>query len=73
MSKPVIQISSLSRYFGEKNSVDNLTLDVQPGEIFGFLGHNGTGKTTTVRLLNGVLEHISGNAKVLGLERRSKV
>jgi ABC-2 type transport system ATP-binding protein len=68
MSAPVIQISSLSRRFGEKNAVDHLTLDVQAGEIFGFLGHNGAGKTTTVRLLNGVLEPTSGQACVLGLD-----
>jgi ABC-2 type transport system ATP-binding protein len=68
MSTPVIQISSISRRFGEKNAVDHLTLDVQAGEIFGFLGHNGAGKTTTVRLLNGVLEPTSGHARVLGLD-----
>jgi ABC-2 type transport system ATP-binding protein len=68
MSSPVIQISSLTRRFGEKNAVDSLTLDVQAGEIFGFLGHNGAGKTTTVRLLNGVIEPTSGMAQVLGLD-----
>ena len=68
MTDPVIQISSLSRRFGEKNAVDQLTLDVRPGEIFGFLGHNGAGKTTTVRLLNGVLEPSAGGARVLGLD-----
>lgn len=68
MSFPAIQISSLSRCFGEKPAVVDLTLEVQPGEIFGFLGHNGAGKTTTVRLLNGVLEPTSGNARVLGLD-----
>src|SRR5512144_1022994 len=68
MSNPVIQLSSLSRRFGEKNAVDHLTLDVQAGEIFGFLGHNGAGKTTTVRLLNGVLEPTAGQARVLGLD-----
>lgn len=68
MSRPVIQISSLSRRFGEKNAVDKLTLDVQASEIFGFLGHNGAGKTTTVRLLNGVLEPTAGYVKVLGLD-----
>jgi ABC-2 type transport system ATP-binding protein len=72
MSEPVIQISSLTRRFGEKNAVDHLTLDVHAGEIFGFLGHNGAGKTTTVRLLNGVLEATSGNAKVLGLDARTE-
>jgi ABC-2 type transport system ATP-binding protein len=71
MSAPVIQISSLSRRFGEKAAVDDLTLDVHAGEIFGFLGHNGAGKTTTVRLLNGVLEPTSGTAKVLGLDPQS--
>jgi len=68
MSTPVIQISALTRRFGETNAVDQLTLDVHAGEIFGFLGHNGAGKTTTVRLLNGVLEPTSGKAKVLGLD-----
>lgn len=68
MASPVIQISSLSRRFGETNAVDMLTLDVQAGEIFGFLGHNGAGKTTTVRLLNGVIEPTSGSARVLGLD-----
>src|SRR5512147_975526 len=72
MSNPVIQLSSLSRCFGEKNAVDRLTLDVHAGEIFGFLGHNGAGKTTTVRLLNGVLEPTSGNAKVLGLDPQTE-
>lgn len=72
MSTPVIQISSISRRFGEQNAVDHLTLDVQAGEIFGFLGHNGAGKTTTVRLLNGVLEPTLGNAKVLGLDPQTE-
>ena len=67
-SSPVIQISSLTRRFGETNAVDQLTLDVRAGEIFGFLGHNGAGKTTTVRLFNGVLEASCGEARVLGLD-----
>lgn len=72
MSSPVIQISSLSRRFGEINAIDGLTLDVQAGEIFGFLGHNGAGKTTTVRLLNGVIEPTSGSARVLGLDPQAE-
>jgi len=72
MSNPVIQISALTRRFGEKNAVDNLALEVQAGEIFGFLGHNGAGKTTTVRLLNGVLEPTSGGAQVLGLDPQTE-
>ena len=72
MSTPVIQISSLSRRFGEIDAVNHLTLDVHAGEIFGFLGHNGAGKTTTVRLLNGVLEPTSGSAKVLSLDPQTE-
>jgi ABC-2 type transport system ATP-binding protein len=72
MSSPVIQTSSLTRRFGEKNAVDQLTFTVQAGEIFGFLGHNGAGKTTTVRLLNGVLEPNFGEAKVLGLDPKAE-
>jgi ABC-2 type transport system ATP-binding protein len=71
MSAPVIQISSLTRRFGEKKAVDHLTLNVDAGEIFGFLGHNGAGKTTTVRLLNGVLEPTSGSANVLGWDAQT--
>jgi ABC-2 type transport system ATP-binding protein len=72
MISPVIEISSLTRRFGEKNAVDNLSLSVHVGEIFGFLGHNGAGKTTTVRLLNGVIEPTSGGARVLGLDPQSQ-
>lgn len=64
----VIQISNLTRRFGENIAVRDLTLDVQAGEIFGFLGHNGAGKTTTVRLLNGIYKPSSGSACVLGLD-----
>src|SRR5512143_1561682 len=72
MPSPVIQISSLSRRFGENNAVVDLTLEVQGGEVFVFLGHNGAGKTTTVRLLNGVLEPTSGSSRVLGLDPQTE-
>lgn len=72
MTSLVIQTSSLTRRFGEKNAVDNLSLNVHTGEIFGCLGHNGAGKTTTVRLLNGVIEATSGSARVLGLDPQSE-
>jgi ABC-2 type transport system ATP-binding protein len=68
MSQPVIQMVHLTRTFGKFPAVNDLTLDVQPGEIFGFLGHNGAGKTTTVRLLNGIYNPTSGSAHVLGLD-----
>lgn len=64
----VITTRELTRRFGSHTAVDRLTLDVQPGEIFGFLGHNGAGKTTTVRLLNGLLEPHGGEITVLGFD-----
>jgi ABC-2 type transport system ATP-binding protein len=66
-SVPAFVTDGLTRHFGEVVAVNRLTLEVQPGEVFGFLGHNGAGKTTTVRLLNGVLAPTSGTARVLGL------
>ncbi len=72
MAQPVIVMNDLSRSFGPVKAVKNLTLDVQPGEIFGFLGHNGAGKTTTVRLLNGVYIPTSGTACVLGLNPQTE-
>jgi len=66
MSQPVISINNLTHRFGAHLAVADLTLEVQPGEIFGFLGHNGAGKTTTIRLLNGLLTPSSGEMRVLG-------
>ncbi len=65
---PVIATQGLTRQFGDITAVDHLDLEVYPGEVLGFLGHNGSGKTTTVRLLNGVLTPTAGTAAVLGLD-----
>jgi ABC-2 type transport system ATP-binding protein len=67
-SEPVIVAEGLSRRFGDVVAVDGLDLTVQAGEIFGFLGHNGAGKTTSVRLFNGILAPSGGQARVLGLQ-----
>ena len=64
----VITARDLTRRFGDTLAVDHLTLDVNAGEVFGFLGHNWAGKTTTVRLLNGILNASEGSARVLGLD-----
>jgi len=64
-----IEINGLTKKFtqrGEVVAVDNLTLDVQEGEIFGFLGPNGAGKTTTIKMLLGLIFPTSGTASVLG-------
>jgi len=66
-AQPVVRTTGLSIRFGEIVAVDGLSLEVGAGEVFGLLGHNGAGKSTTVRLLNGVLTPTAGEASVLGL------
>lgn len=66
--EPVIDVERLTHRFGDRTAVNELTLTVQPGEIFGLLGPNGAGKTTTVRLLNGLYTPASGRMRVLGLD-----
>ena len=66
-----IQTKNLSRSFGAVKAVDGLSINVQTGSVFGFLGPNGSGKTTTIRLLLGLLEADSGNAKVLGFDTQA--
>ncbi len=61
-----IQIEDLTRTYGQRTVVDNLSLTVAEGEIFGFLGHNGAGKTTTVSMLTTLLQPSSGNAWING-------
>ena len=63
-----IEASGLTRSFATGLALDELTLDVQHGEVLALLGPNGAGKTTTVRLLNGVLNPDRGSSRVLGLD-----
>lgn len=51
----VIDVRGLNKHFGEKHAVRDLTLSVRRGEIYGFLGPNGSGKTTSIRMLCGLL------------------
>ncbi|MCP1384076.1 ABC transporter ATP-binding protein [Runella salmonicolor] len=68
MPQPVIYTHQLTRKFGDFVAVDAITFDVQPGEIFGFLGANGAGKTTAMRILCGLLTPTSGQATVAGFD-----
>ena len=63
-----ITVSELTRRFGAFTAVDRLTFDVARGEIFGFLGANGAGKSTTIRMLCGLLKPTSGTATVGGID-----
>ena len=63
-----VETNDLTRRFGEFVAVDRVTLQVRPGEVFGFLGPNGSGKTTTIRMLCGLLLPTSGQGQVLGFD-----
>lgn len=65
---PVIHTIQLTRHFGARVAVENLDLEVQPGEVFGFLGPNGAGKTTTIGMLLGLIRPTSGQAFVCGYD-----
>jgi ABC-2 type transport system ATP-binding protein len=67
-----IRTEDLTREFGPLRAVDGVTLEVASGSIFGFLGPNGSGKTTTIRLLLGLLEPTRGSATVLGHDTRTE-
>ncbi len=63
-----ITVKNLTRKFGDFTAVDNVSFDVKRGEIFGFLGANGAGKTTVIKMLCGLLTSTSGNATVAGYD-----
>jgi len=65
---PAVELHELSKTFGPFKAVDRVSLAVEPGEIFGFLGANGAGKSTTIRMLCGLLSPSSGSARVLGID-----
>ncbi len=68
MSGHVIEVKDLTKKFGKFVAVDNISFYVERGEIFGFLGANGAGKSTTIRMLCGLLASTSGVAKVAGFD-----
>ena len=68
MSEPVIHTEKLTKRFGDFVAVDSLSLSISGGEIFGFLGANGAGKTTAIRMLTGLLAPTSGSATVAGFD-----
>jgi ABC-2 type transport system ATP-binding protein len=65
---PAIEVHELTRRFGSFTAVDTISFAVQPGEVFGFLGANGAGKTTAIRMLIGLLAPTSGRASVAGFD-----
>jgi ABC-2 type transport system ATP-binding protein len=70
MSEAAISVTDLSKRFGDRTVVNGISLSVRKGEIMGFLGPNGSGKTTTIRMMCGLLEPSGGEGQVLGLDIR---
>ncbi|MHA1958712.1 MAG: ABC transporter ATP-binding protein [Candidatus Thorarchaeota archaeon] len=67
---PAVSIDNLVKSYGELVAVDDVTLEVRKGEIYGLLGPNGAGKTTAIKVLMGLLDPDSGSAKVFGVDSR---
>ncbi len=65
---PILSARQLTRRFGSFTAVDSVTFDIEAGEVAGYLGPNGSGKTTTIRMLLGLLRPTSGTALVLGFD-----
>jgi ABC-2 type transport system ATP-binding protein len=68
MSSPAISVSSLRKTYGRQVAVDDVSLEVEPGEIFGLVGPNGAGKTTTMECVEGIRKRDGGTISVLGLD-----
>ena len=66
MSEKIVTVSNVSKSFGGRKVVDNLSLSVASGEVFGLLGHNGAGKSTTIEMILGIKKPDEGSAHILG-------
>jgi len=68
MTAPIIEVERLTKSYGGKRGIVDVSLEVGEGEVFGFLGPNGAGKTTTIRILMALLRADSGRARIAGLD-----
>ena len=68
MNEPSIRVRNLTKSFGGRRVVDGLSFDVEKGQVFALLGHNGAGKSTTIDLILGLKTPESGTAKILGMD-----
>lgn len=68
MNNAAIHIAGLSRNYGKVKALDNISMEIEEGEIFGFIGPNGAGKTTTIRILLNLIFPTSGSASIMGMD-----
>jgi len=68
MTAPIIEVERLTKSYGGKRGIVDVSLEVGEGEVFGFLGPNGAGKTTTIRILMALLRADAGRARIAGLD-----
>jgi len=66
----VIEVKNVKKYYGDVRGVENLSFEVEEGEIYGFLGPNGAGKTTTVKILVKIIKDYSGDVRIFGKDLR---
>lgn len=66
----MLKIDHLTKIYGDKKAVDDLSLHINPGEIYGFIGHNGAGKTTTLKACCGILQYDNGEITVDGVSMK---
>ncbi|REJ13323.1 MAG: bacitracin ABC transporter ATP-binding protein [Paenibacillaceae bacterium] len=71
-TEPVVRLLNVTKRIGNRTIIDNLTFDVPPGEVFGFLGPNGSGKTTTIRMMVGLMRMTSGEILIRGRSIRTE-
>ena len=72
MEKKILEIDRLTKRYGAKAAVDDLSLDVCAGDIYGFIGQNGAGKTTTLRAVTGILAFDAGEIRIDGNSVKEK-
>lgn len=73
MTEPILQTESLTKRYGQRTVVDNLALQVEAGDIFGFLGQNGAGKSTVIRMMLGLVRPSAGRISLFGKDARKNL
>src|SRR5438874_4105981 len=66
--QPIVQVTNLSKYYKNIKAVDKLSFSVFEGDVYGFLGQNGAGKSTTIRMLLTLITPTHGNIRIFGLD-----